>query len=156
VLAESGGADLLHLACHAWFDPQVPLSSGLVLSQSRTDAGGDNGLLQAWEVFQSLRLSADLVVLSACQTGLGKEVRGEGLVGLARAFQYAGARSLVVTLWDVADESTSLFMQAFYAALKDGAAKDDALRRGVLALQADPRWDAPCYWAAFVLIGDRN
>jgi CHAT domain-containing protein len=160
VFSEAGDADLLHLACHAWFDPQVPLSSGLVLSQSGTDGGGDangdNGLLQAWEVFQSLRLSADLVVLSACQTGLGQEVRGEGLVGLTRAFQYAGARSLVVTLWDVGDASTSVFMQAFYAALRDGSAKDEALRQGIHALRSDRRWDAPCYWAAFVLIGDRD
>jgi CHAT domain-containing protein len=149
VLDEAGEADLLHFACHGWFDPRVPLSSGLVLSRPEAVGGeetpGDNGLLQAWEILQSLRLSADLVVLSACQSGLGQEVRGEGLVGLTRAFQYAGARSLVVTLWDVADESTSLFMQAFYAALKDGMAKDEALRQGVLALQADPRWDAPCY-----------
>jgi CHAT domain-containing protein len=154
VLSEGGGADLLHFACHGWFDPILPLSSGLVLSQG--DAPGDSGLLQAWEVFQYLRLSADLVVLSACQSGLGQELRGEGLVGLARAFQYAGARSLVVTLWDVADESTAAFMLAFYAGLKSGLGKDEALRQAVLALQSDPRWDAPFHWAAFVLIGDRN
>ena len=162
VLREAGGADLLHLACHAWFDPQMPLSSGLVLSRPEAageaagEAAEDNGLLQAWEIFQKLRLSADLVVLSACQSGLGQEVRGEGMVGLTRAFQYAGARSLAVSLWDVNDESTSLFMQAFYTQIKAGASKDDALRQGMLALRSDPRWDAPCYWGAFVLIGDRN
>jgi CHAT domain-containing protein len=160
VLQEGGSAELLHLACHGWFDPELPLSSGLVLSRPEAltpgEAPADNGLLQAWEIFQHLRLSADLVVLSACQSGLGQEVRGEGLVGLTRAFQYAGARSLVVTLWEVNDASTSVFMQAFYACLKSGMSKDEALRRGILALRSDHRWDAPCFWGAFVLIGDRN
>jgi CHAT domain-containing protein len=155
ILQEGGDADLLHLACHAWFDPTQPLSSGLVLSRDETP-DGDSGLLQAWEVFQRMRLSADLVVLSACQSGLGQEVRGEGLVGLTRAFQYAGARSLVASLWDVADESTAAFMLAFYASLKSGLGKDDALQQAVLAHQADPRWDSPFHWAAFVLIGDRQ
>ena len=160
VLRHSVTADVLHFACHGWLDPRLPLSSGLVLSQPEAlgdqTPDGDNGLLQAWEVLQNLKLRADLVVLSACRTGLGQEVRGEGLAGLARAFQYAGAKSLVVSLWDVNDAGTALFMQTFYTAFKAGESKDEALRQSAQALQAHPQWSHPYYWAAFVLIGDRT
>ncbi|MCW3098112.1 MAG: hypothetical protein JWL77_3730 [Chthonomonadaceae bacterium] len=153
---ESADADLLHFACHGWLDPRLALSSALVLSPGEAsgwqELEGDNGFLYAWEIFQKLKLTADLVVLSACDTGLGQELRGEGLIGLARAFHYAGARSLVVSLWKVDDASTSLFMQSFYAALKQGADKEEALQRGALALQTSSEWNAPYYWSAFVLI----
>lgn len=159
-LKESGEADIVHFACHGWMDAQMPLNSGLILSQPEAmgehTLEGDNGLLQAWEIMQKLRLKADLVVLSACQTGLGQEIRGEGLIGLTRAFQYAGAKSLVVSLWEVADASTSHFMQAFYTAWQAGMSKDEALQQGVKALKAKPRWNYPYYWSAFLLIGDRN
>ena len=151
-------ADVLHFACHGWFDARTPLSSGLLLSQPHAlgsqASAGDNGVLQAWEIMQNLRLGAELVVLSACRTGMGQEVRGEGLIGLARAFQFAGAGSLVVSLWDVSDDSTSAFMQALYAALKAGAGKSEAMRQGIQALQAHSHWSHPYYWGAFVLIGD--
>lgn len=159
-LKEMVNADVLHFACHAWFDPMMPLNSGLALSRpvatEGPDASRDNGLLQAWEIFQRVRLRAAMVVLSACQTGIGQEVRGEGLVGLTYAFQYAGAKSMVVSLWEVDDESTPVFMEAFYRALKAGSCKDEAMREGARALKSNPRWNHPYHWSAFVLIGDRS
>ena len=158
VLRESVYADLLHFACHGWFNPQIPLHSGLVLSHMEaleaTIPPESTGLLPAWEIFQKLRLQARLVVLSACRTGQGQEMWGEGLIGLARAFQYAGAKSLVATLWDIADKSTSLFMQAFYTTLKNGTTTDEALRQAIRTLREHSRWQHPFYWAAFVLIGN--
>ena len=113
-----------------------------------------------------MRLDSDLVVLSACETALGKEVDGEGIIGLTRAFQYAGARTVLASLWEVADESTAALMARFYSGLKDGLAKDEALRQAQLTFIAGPVTvgsgeDAierdlrhPFYWAAFQLYGD--
>lgn len=157
-LAACREAVILHFACHGWLDPQHPLSSGLLLSQPEALGDraieGDNGLLQAWEIFESVKLDAELVVLSACQSGLGQEVKGEGLIGLTRAFQYAGARSLLVSLWKINDASTTAFMQAFYRAIKAGACKDAALQAAVRQMSAHPHWSHPYYWAAFTLHGD--
>ncbi|MCA1562780.1 MAG: CHAT domain-containing protein [Acidobacteria bacterium] len=92
--------------------------------------------------------------MSACETGLGAEMGGEGLVGLVRAFQYAGARSVAASLWSVADESTATLMTKFYTALKAGKSKDEALRSAQLAVLRDKRTASPFYWAAFQLYGD--
>jgi CHAT domain-containing protein/tetratricopeptide (TPR) repeat protein len=148
----------LHFATHALLDPRSPLDSALALTASggpAGQAGAENGLLQAWEIFD-LRLDADLVTLSACDTGLGKDAGGEGLIGLTRAFQYAGARSILASLWEVNDRSTALLMQRFYAELKAGASKDVALQRAQLSLlrQKGGRFTHPYHWAAFELIGD--
>jgi CHAT domain-containing protein len=144
----------LHFATHGLLNEHLPLNSALVLTTPENPAEGeDNGLLQAWEVFDSVRLDADLVTLSACDTALGKEMGGEGLVGLTRAFQYAGARSVLASLWGVADESTAVLMKRFYGYLRKGRSKDEALR----AAQRDllrGRYAHPFYWAAFQLNGD--
>jgi CHAT domain-containing protein len=142
----------IHFATHGFLDERVPLNSALALTIPGSPADGqDNGLLQAWEIFEGLRIDADLVVLSACETALGKEMGGEGLVGLTRAFQYAGAHSIVASLWSVADESTPELMKRFYGYLKAGRTKDEALR----AAQIDAlRTSHPFHWAAFQLIGD--
>jgi CHAT domain-containing protein/Tfp pilus assembly protein PilF len=150
-------AAVVHFACHGWLDNLFPLSSALALSKPASDAQTsteDNGLLQAWEVFEQIRLNAELVVLSACETGLGQEVRGEGLLGLTRAFQYAGAQSVLVSLWEINDRSTSHFMSAFYEALREGNSKDEALQASILALRQSPEWRHPYFWAAFALQGD--
>ncbi|MFL6290795.1 MAG: CHAT domain-containing protein, partial [Thermoanaerobaculia bacterium] len=106
-------ARLVHFACHGLLDERFPLNSALALTlPEQTGEGQDNGLLQAWEIFESVRLDADLVTLSACDTALGREMGGEGLVGLTRAFQYAGARSVLASLWSVADVSTARFMKS--------------------------------------------
>jgi CHAT domain-containing protein len=166
--AESGGARYLHFATHATLDESVPLNSAVVLTiPERLSEDRENGLLQAWEIIESLRLKADLVVLSGCKTGLGKELRGEGLLGLTRAFQYAGARSVAASLWSVADQTTADLMVRFYGRLFAGEAKDEALRQAQIELIRGPfpvtddhgaptggDASAPFYWAAFQIYGD--
>ncbi len=158
----------VHFASHAFVDQRRPLDSGLVLSLPETPAGDrDNGILQAWEILQSVRLDADLVVLSGCDTGGGREIAGEGLIGLSRAFQHAGARAVVASLWQVADLSAVAFMDRFYRHLKQGRGRAEALRAAQLELLAAPvelprgdgrrlPFDAshPRHWAGFQLIGD--
>jgi CHAT domain-containing protein/tetratricopeptide (TPR) repeat protein len=146
---------IVHFACHGLIDERFPLNSALALTIPESPKEGeDNGLLQAWEIFEKVRLDADLVTLSACETALGKEMGGEGLVGLTRAFQYAGARTVLASLWSVGDASTSELMKGFYRALKVGTTKDEALREAQLALLKNPRTAHPFHWAAFQIIGD--
>ena len=149
-------ARFLHFACHGLLDERFPLNSALALSLPEHPAPGeDNGLLQAWEIYESLRLDADLVTLSACDSGLGKELGGEGVMGLARAFHYAGARSVLASLWSVADDSTAELMRRFYGYLKQGKGKDEAIRAAQVDLIHGPETTShPYYWAAFQLSGD--
>jgi CHAT domain-containing protein/Tfp pilus assembly protein PilF len=155
--AKSIGEDarIVHFACHGFVDEKFPLESGLALSiPGEWKPGDENGLLQAWEVLQSMRIDADLVTLSACRTGVGKELAGEGLLGLTWAFQYAGAKSVVASLWEVGDASTAALMRRFYRELRDGAPKAEALRRAQVELLRRPSTAAPYFWAAFQLTGD--
>jgi CHAT domain-containing protein/tetratricopeptide (TPR) repeat protein len=146
---------LVHFACHGLLDERFPLNSALALSlPERSAAGRDNGLLQAWEIFESLRLDADLVTLSACDTALGKDMGGEGLLGLTRAFQYAGARAVLASLWSVSDASTAGLMQRFYRHLRDGRTKDEALQAAQIELIRSKTFSHPYHWAAFQLAGD--
>jgi CHAT domain-containing protein len=148
-------ARILHFATHGLLDERFPLDSALALSIPEAPGGEqENGLLQAWEIFERLRLHADLVTLSACDTALGKEAGGEGLVGLTRAFQYAGARSILASLWSVGDASTGELMERFYRYLRAGQSKDEALRRAQLDLLREPATAHPFHWAAFEVIGD--
>ena len=141
---------LLHFATHAVVNNVLPLNAGLRLSapaQPVTSTGPtDNGLLQAWEIFDQMRLDADLVTLSACDSARGRHLAGEGALSLARAFQYAGARSVVSALWSIDDRATAALMAKFYAELKRGSDKDEALRRAQLAFirrdGTDARWIA--------------
>lgn len=153
-------ADVIHLASHSVTRADMPMSSGILLSPPGVDppAGemDNDGVLQAWEIFSQLRLRAELVVLSACDTALGRTVRGEGIVGLARAFQYAGARSLLASQWEVGDQSTSALMLAFYEALGAGKQKDEALRLAMTKVAAARATAHPHYWAAFTLTGASN
>jgi len=142
----------IHFATHGLIDETKPDLSSLVLTSGRNS--GEDGFLQAAEIFD-LKLDPDLVVLSACQTGLGKLVRGEGMVGLTRAFMYAGAPSVVVSLWSVSDMSTAALMGEFYKNLiKNKLSKTEALRKAQLTLMSDVKYAHPFYWAPFVLIGD--
>jgi CHAT domain-containing protein/lipoprotein NlpI len=142
---------ILHFATHGLMDDQAPSRSGLLLA-----AGGpeQDGLLQGTEIL-NLKLDADLVVLSACRTGLGRLVRGEGMVGLSRSFFYAGARSLLVSLWSVNDQSTAEIMESFYRRLHAGSGTASALREAKRALLRSerPAYRFPYYWAPFVLLG---
>ncbi len=144
-------ATIVHLACHGLLVNGDPLSSALVL---RSD-GADKGLLTAADILR-LHLPADLVMLSACETGLGKQTQFEGVVGLTRAFQYAGARSVGVSLWQVDANSANALMKRFYTEYKAGASKDVALQRAQIAVMHDQKhfWQHPYYWAAFQMVGD--
>ena len=142
---------ILHFATHALIDERFPELSGLVLS--RRDPGGRqvDGDLLLHEIY-GLRLSADLVVLSGCQTALGQRVRGDGMVSLTRGFLYAGASQLLVSLWSVDDEATAELMAEFYRGLFErGESAAAALRSAQLRIRAVERWSAPYYWAGFVL-----
>ncbi|HYO15491.1 MAG TPA: CHAT domain-containing protein [Thermoanaerobaculia bacterium] len=142
-------ADRLHFGTHGVLNQERPALSGLWLTRS----GKDDGLLQVYEIF-NLDLRAELVVLSACDTGRGREVRGEGLVGITRAFLYAGAPSVVVSLWRVADQSAPDLMVRFYADLDRAGDKAGALRRAKLEMIAMGGDHArPYYWAPFILVG---
>jgi CHAT domain-containing protein len=154
--ARQAGRDpsLLHFACHALADAASPLDSSLVLSlPAEWKPGQANGLLQAWEIFEQVRLDADLVALSACGTALGQEMSGEGVLGLTRAFQYAGARTVLASLWAVSDESTAFLMGRFYRGLSRGETKDTALRNAQVEMLRGSR-SHPALWAAFQLSGD--
>ena len=146
---------LVHFACHGLLDERFPLNSALALTlPEQQGEDQDNGLLQAWEIFENVRLDADLVTLSACDTALGKEMGGEGLVGLTRAFQYAGARSVLASLWGVSDRSTADLMKRFYGYLKAGRSKDEALHAAQVDLIRNKSFAHPYHWAAFQLTGD--
>jgi CHAT domain-containing protein len=146
-------ARILHFASHALVDGEQPAYSALLMSASPDTEPAEDGLLQVHEIF-NLDLDADLVVLSACETALGRRVRGEGLIGLTQAFLYAGARSVSVSLWPVADESTADLMVAFYRRVNAGESEAEALREAKLDLIRSPRQGHPYYWAPFVLVGN--
>ena len=135
----------LHFATHGRFDPDRPLHSGLVLAKDAQS----NGFLSLGELY-SLRLHADLVTLSACDTGLGKIRNGDDVVGLTRGFLYAGSNTIVASLWEVDDQATSYLMQQFYANLRTKN-KGEALRQAQLATRK--KYHHPYYWAAFQLTG---
>ncbi|MFQ6093694.1 MAG: CHAT domain-containing protein, partial [bacterium] len=149
---ELEGYRILHFATHGVLDEVVPRRSGVVLALDEDPV--EDGFLQIHEIF-NLRLGADIVVLSACQTGLGKLVRGEGMLGLSRAFFYAGASSILASLWSVNDRSTAQLMTHFHQNLKDGMEKREALRKAKLTLLSEGgRLAHPYYWAPFILMGD--
>jgi CHAT domain-containing protein len=123
---------------------------------SKFDAAGTprEFLLRLDDIY-GLYLNADLVVLSACDTALGREIRGEGLIGLTQGFLYAGARSLVVSLWQVPDHATAELMTRFYQFMfRDGLRPASALREAQLDIAAERRWRDPYFWAGMVLVGD--
>ncbi|HEY7161134.1 MAG TPA: CHAT domain-containing protein, partial [Acidobacteriota bacterium] len=143
----------IHFASHGLIDEEKPEFSALVLSSD--EKGGEDGYLTMREVFD-LKLNADLVVLSACKTGLGKEVRGEGVTGISRAFLCAGTPSVLVSLWDVYDRSTADFMASFYKNMETkNMNKSAALREARLQMIASKKFSHPYYWAPFVLIGNK-
>jgi len=142
----------IHFASHGFIDESHPGRSGILFS--RTPNSSEDGVLQMDEILR-LKLNADLVTLSACSTGLGKLVNGEGVLGLTRAFFYAGARNVTVSLWNVNDSATATLMKSFYENLNRGLPKTAALRQAKLSLLRgeNPLWRHPYFWAAFVLVG---
>ncbi|MEW6731306.1 MAG: CHAT domain-containing protein [Acidobacteriota bacterium] len=151
---ELGQYRYLHFATHGMVNSTHPELSGLVLSLFNKNGQPQDGFLRLHEVY-NLKLSAELVVLSACQTGLGKEIKGEGLIGLTRGFMYAGAGSVLASLWNIDDRATAeLMSNLYYSLLREGMRPAQALRKAQISLCRTKRWHAPYYWAAFQLQGE--
>ncbi|MEO1049455.1 MAG: CHAT domain-containing tetratricopeptide repeat protein [Bacteroidota bacterium] len=151
--AKAGHYSVLHLALHGEIDNDQPNNSRLYFTNSQ-DSLEDN-FLYASEIY-NMEMGTDLVVLSACNTGTGQLVGGEGIMSLGRAFQYAGAQSLLISQWKVSDAAAPTLMKLFYQNLKDGMNKPEALRHAKLAYleNADVYHTSPFYWSSFILIGD--
>lgn len=148
------GFRILHFATHGTFHAEHPELSGIVLSLVDEAGRSQEGFLRPPDL-RGLALAADLVVLSGCHTALGREIRGEGLVGLSSSFLDAGARNVVASLWQVPDRATTELMGGFYRALlEQGAAPAAALRQAQLAVRARRGWSAPYHWASFILLGE--
>lgn len=152
---EVGKYNVLHLAMHSLVNNSQPMLSKLVFYQNNDST--EDGMLNTYELF-SMDLNAGLAVLSACNTGSGKLLKGEGIMNLARGFIFAGVPGIVMTMWSVDDESSARIVQKFYEYLQDGMSKDEALRQAKLDLLAegDPLRSHPFYWAAYVNIGDNS
>ncbi|HEX9945728.1 MAG TPA: CHAT domain-containing tetratricopeptide repeat protein [Thermoanaerobaculia bacterium] len=149
-----GGYRNVHFATHGVLDSHHPELSGLVLSLYDERGERQDGFLRLNDIY-SLRLNADLIVLSACKTALGKEIRGEGLVGLTRGFMYAGAARVLASLWSVEDRATAELMGSFYRGmLRDGLSPAAALRRAQLEMSRTAAWKSPYFWAGFSLQGE--
>jgi CHAT domain-containing protein len=145
---------ILHFATHGLLNSERPELSGLVFSLFDREGKSQDGFLRLHEIY-NLQLNADLVVLSACESGLGKEIKGEGLIGLTRGFMYSGAPRVVASLWTVDDYVTANLMKLFYQRmLKDGLPAGAALRAAQLELSGEKRWASPYYWAGFVVLGE--
>ncbi|WP_051319780.1 MULTISPECIES: CHAT domain-containing tetratricopeptide repeat protein [Planktothrix] len=145
---------IVHFATHGLLDSVNPELSGVVLSLFNQQGQAEDGFLRIQDIF-NLNLPAELVVLSACQTGLGKDTKGEGLVGMTRGFMYAGARRVVVSLWSVNDASTSELMTKFYQKMLQGEENPiHALRQTQLEMWKSEEWQSPYYWGAFTVQGD--
>jgi CHAT domain-containing protein len=144
----------IHFATHGYLDSERPELSAIVLSTINEIGAAQDGFLRANEIY-NLNLPAELVTLSACETGLGKEIQGEGLVGLTRGFMYAGAMRVVVSLWSINDKATSILMTKFYQKmLIKGERPASALRAAQVEMWQEKEFHSPYYWAAFVLQGD--
>jgi CHAT domain-containing protein len=145
---------IVHFATHGLLDSVHPELSGLVFSMVDKNGRPQNGFLELQDIY-NLNLPADLVVLSACETGLGKEISGEGLVGLTRGFMYAGASRVMASLWKVSDAGTAALMAEFYRSMeKDALPPAAALRAAQIKMWQQKRWRDPYYWAAFQLQGE--
>ena len=145
---------VVHFATHGILDTQHPQLSGLVFSQVSEEGEPRDGFLRLHDIYQ-MRLSADLVVLSACETALGKNLRGEGIVGLTHGFFHAGATQVLASLWPARDRATAELMRRFYRGMfHDGLRPSAALRQAQIGMWRDRTWPGPYFWAAFVLQGD--
>lgn len=147
---------IIHFATHGVLDMQRPELSGIALSMIDVNGTPQDGHLRLYEIY-NLQLSADLIVLSACETGIGKQIKGEGLIALTRGFMYAGAKSVVASLWKVDDAATAALMAEFYRQMFINKLKPAAaLRAAQLYLSGQPGWHSSYYWAGFFLQGDWN
>jgi len=153
--ANAHNFNILHFAMHTLVNDDDPLASKLVFTLNNDTI--EDGFLNTYEIY-NLDLNAELAVLSACKTGVGKLSKGEGIMSLARSFMYAGVPGIVMTLWEIEDISSAEIMTGFYKNLKDGLKKDEALRNSKLSYleTANPAQSHPYFWAAYVQIGNNN
>ncbi len=151
---ELSNYSIVHFATHGILNREQPDLSAIVLSLFDEQGNPQNGFLRLYEIF-NLNLAADLVVLSTSESGLGKEIEGEGLIGLTRGFMYAGATRVLVSLWSIDDDATAEFMTKFYGfMLQDNLTPSAALNATQKHMQNHSKWSHPYYWAAFTLQGD--
>ncbi len=151
---EVSSSRIVHFATHAILDDERPELSGIALSMFGADGRPRDGFLRAHDIF-NLNLAADLVILSACRTALGRDYKGEGLVGLARGFMYAGSPRFIGSLWASDDKATAELMVRFYRTLlKENLRPAAALRAAQISMLRDRRWQSPYYWASFTLQGE--
>ena len=149
-----GSYSIIHFATHSRLDDEHPESSSVILSLFDRHGNREDGHVRLKDIYD-LKLSAGLVVLSACDTALGRDIKGEGIVGLTRGFMYAGAPRIVATLWDVDDEATSEFMKWFYIGIIQRQESPAAsLREAQMEVRKQARWRSPYYWGAFIIEGD--
>jgi CHAT domain-containing protein len=145
---------IVHFATHGIINSRHAELSGVVLSLVDQNGKPQNGFLRLYDIY-NMNLKADLVVLSACQTALGRDIKGEGLIGLTRAFMYGGATRVVASLWQADDRGTSVLMSKFYDGLLSRHLSPAAALRGAqIAMLQDKRWHNPRYWAAFTIQGE--
>lgn len=145
---------IVHFATHGILDNKHPELSGLVLSLVNKEGRPQDGFLKLQDIY-NMRLPVDLVVLSGCETGVGEQVSGEGLMSLTRGFMYAGAIRVVASLWSVSDVATASLMADFYKAMeRDGMRPAAALRIAQIHMWKQKQWNSPYYWAAFQIQGD--
>jgi CHAT domain-containing protein/Tfp pilus assembly protein PilF len=150
---ELGRYRVVHFATHGLINSEHPELSSIVLSTVDKSGRPQNGFLSLHDIY-NLDLPVELVVLSACETGLGKDIKGEGLIGLTRGFMYAGASSVMTSLWKVDDWATAELMKHFYRGLlQDGLSSAAALRAAQLKLWREERWRSPYFWAGFIIQG---
>ena len=146
----------VHFATHGYLDTERAGFSAIVLSMVDEEGKPQDGFLRTHDIY-NLKLPAEMVVLSACETGLGKDVTGEGLEGLTRGFMYAGARRVVFSLWNVNDKATAALMQRLYSGMvRNGKTPAAALRAAQIEMLRSNQWQSPYYWAAFVMQGEWN
>jgi len=149
--SQVGSASILHVAAHGEYNPSNPLFSVLYLAGD----ADDDGRLEVHEIYGlDLTKATDLVVLSACKTDVGAVSAGDEVVGLNRAFLYAGTPTVIASLWNVDDEATTFLMGRFYTHLRQGMGKAEALQAAQTEVRNNLKWAHPYYWAAFVLTGD--
>ncbi len=149
------GYNILHMAMHTLIDEINPMFSKLVFTQDNDTI--EDGLLNTFEIY-NLSLSANMAVLSSCKSGWGKFISGEGVLSLARGFLYAGVQSIVMTLWEIEDQSSAEVMTLFYKYLRRGQTKDEALRNAKLEFleNADMLKSHPYFWGGYIVIGDTS
>jgi CHAT domain-containing protein len=143
-----GSTRVVHLATHGLIDPAEPMRSSIALGPGR----GEDGFLYSLEIL-SMQLDRPTIVLSACESALGRLEKGEGVVGLTRSFLAAGSRGVIASLWPVSDESTAMLMDQFYKAMWTKSSAAESMRRARNSLLESEQWSHPYFWAPFVVIG---